>query len=483
VALEETPWLRAGKSESAARRNVAILFDANRLDDETARGLAKLTEMQRADGAWPWFPGGPESEYITLYITTGFGRLRRLGVDIDVDPALRSLERLDAWLVKIHQDIVRDKRVDKNNLNPTIALFLYGRSFFLEDRPLEGPAREALDYFVKQAQSHWLSLDNRQSQAHVALALSRLSDQETAQAIVKSLKERSVTNEELGRFWRDTEKSWWWRHAPIETQALMIEVFDEVAKDAVAVEECKAWLLKQKQTQNWHTTKATADAVYALLMRGVADLASTKLVEVTAGGEVLKPTKVEAGAGFYEHRFVGAEVTARLGDVTVRKRDAGVAWGGVHWQYLEDTAKITPHEGTPLTLKKSLYVKQHTAQGAVLQPIRGPVAVGDELVVRVELRVDRDMEYVHLKDHRGSGVEPVNVLSQFKYQDGLGYYESTRDTASHFFIHYLPKGTYVFEYSTRVVHRGTYQSGMASIECMYAPEFKSHSGSVTVEAK
>ncbi len=60
--------------------------------------------------------------------------------------------------------------------------------------------------------------------------------------------------------------------------------------------------------------------------------------------------------------------------------------------------------------------------------------------MRIVLQTDRDMEYVHLKDHRGAGTEPVNVLSQYKYQDGLGYYETTRDTASHFFIDYLPKG-------------------------------------------
>jgi uncharacterized protein YfaS (alpha-2-macroglobulin family) len=108
------------------------------------------------------------------------------------------------------------------------------------------------------------------------------------------------------------------------------------------------------------------------------------------------------------------------------------------------------------------------------------VQVGDELVVRVELRVDRDMEYVHLKDQRGSGTEPVSVLSQYRYQDGLAYYESTRDTASHFFIDYLPKGAYVFEYSTRVQHRGDYQTGVAEIQCMYAPEFNSHSESLSL---
>src|SRR6185436_10709158 len=132
---------------------------------------------------------------------------------------------------------------------------------------------------------------------------------------------------------------------------------------------------------------------------------------------------------------------------------------------------VTPHEGTPLKLKKSLFTKVYTKSGPQLEAVKGALKVGDELVVRVELRVDRDMEYVHLKDQRGSGTEPVNVLSQYRYQDGLAYYESTRDTASHFFLDYLPKGVYVFEYSTRIQLRGRYQTGIAQIQCMYAPEF------------
>jgi len=163
--------------------------------------------------------------------------------------------------------------------------------------------------------------------------------------------------------------------------------------------------------------------------------------------------------------------------------DEGVAWGSVHWQYFEDMSKVTPHEGTPLKLTKRLFTKTNTKQGPVLEAVKGPVQVGDELVVRIELRVDRDMEYVHLKDQRGSGTEPVNVLSQYKYQDGLAYYETTRDTASHFFIDYLPKGVYVFEYSTRVQHRGEYQTGIADIQCMYAPEFNSHSESIALQVK
>jgi hypothetical protein len=284
-------------------------------------------------------------------------------------------------------------------------------------------------------------------------------------------------------FWRDTELSWWWYRAPIETQALMIEVFAEVTQDSQAVEDCQVWLLKQKQTQAWRTTKATADAVYGLLLRGNNLLASDALVEVSLGGETINPENVEAGTGFYEKRFSGAEIKPAMGGITVTKTDDGVSWGAVHWQYLEDIAKITPHTGTPLALKKTLWKKENSSTGPVLKPIAGSLAVGDELVVRIELRVDRDMEFVHLKDQRGSGTEPVNVLSRYRYQDGLGYYESTRDTASHFFIDYLPKGTYVFEYSTRVQLRGRYQSGIAEIQCMYAPEFNSYSESITLEVR
>lgn len=284
-------------------------------------------------------------------------------------------------------------------------------------------------------------------------------------------------------FWRDTELSWWWYRAPIESQAMMIEAFAEVAHDSVAVDDCQTWLLKQKQTQDWKTTRATADAVYALLLRGRNLLASTALVEVSLGGRRIEPEHVEAGTGFYERRFGRGEITPAMGQVEVRKTDPGVAWGSVHWQYLEDMNKVTPYAGTPLTLEKKLFVRRASKSGPVLDAVSGPIQVGNELVVRVVLRTDRDMEYVHLEDYRGSGTEPVDVLSGYRYQDGLAYYQQTRDVASHFFIDYLPKGTYVFEYSTRVQHRGRYQTGVAKIQCMYAPEFNSHSASPVLEVR
>ena len=501
VMIEETPWLRQADSESQARKNVGILFDDNRLNYETDATLRKLTEMQLGDGSWPWFPGGRGNDYITLYITTGFGRLRHLGADINVAPAIRSLQRLDAWMTEEYERIQQAPEPEKYVPSSTDALYLYGRSFFLKDMPIGAQHKKAIEFFLTQARKFWLKTNCRQTQGHLAIGLKRFNaltglNDSTPHDIMKSIKERSVSNEEMGMFWRETELSWWWYRAPIETQALMIEAFDEVMGDLPAVEDCRVWLLKQKQTQDWKTTKATADAVYALLLRGKDILSSDTLVQVKLDGVDVTPDgnrqsaignrqspAVEPGTGFYEYRFAPADIKPKLGDITVKKLDAGVAWGSVNWQYLEDMSKVTPYEGTPLKLNKALYTKVNTAKGPVLEPVKGPLSVGDELVVRVELRVDRDMEYVHLKDQRGSGTEPVNVISRYKYQDGLAYYESTRDTASHFFIDYLPKGAYVFEYSTRVQLRGQYQTGVAQIQCMYAPEFNSHSQSLPLTVK
>jgi uncharacterized protein YfaS (alpha-2-macroglobulin family) len=481
--IEETPWLRDALNETQQRKNIGILFDDNRLDSETARLVQRLQEAQLPDGLWPWFPGGGGNEFITLYIVTGFGRMQHLGVAIPDQLALQSLDALDAWLDRQYRYVLKhSKNKDDNHFGSTIALYLYGRSFFIEKRPVQKAAREALDYYLGQAKKYWTKVP-RMSQAHAALGLLRFGDKATPSEILASIKEYAVSSEELGLFWRDTEETWWWQRAPIETQAMMIEAFRDIAKDEKAVDDCQVWLLKQKQTQAWPTTKATADAVYALLLGGSNQLASDAQVTVSLGGAEVKPEKVEAGTGFYEKKFSPAEIKADMGNVKLVKTDKGVSWGSLHWQYLEDMRKVTPHDGTPLKVTKTLFTKVDTKSGAELRPVLGKVKVGDELVVRIEIRTDRDMEFVHLKDQRPGSVEPVNVLSRYKWQDGLGYYESTRDTASHFFIDYLRKGTYVFEYSTRVQLRGSSQTGIAELQCMYAPEFNSHSESFTLEVE
>ena len=169
--------------------------------------------------------------------------------------------------------------------------------------------KNAVDYWLGQAKKYWLQLANRQSQGHLAVGLKRFGDKATPTDIMKSIKERSKTDEELGMYWRDLELSYSWFRAPIETQAMMIEAFDEVMNDATSVEDCKVWLLKMKQTTDWKTTKATADAIYALLLRGDNLLKSDALVEVLG-----RQPDDQAGEGRGRHRVLRAEVPANRGE-------------------------------------------------------------------------------------------------------------------------------------------------------------------------
>ena len=490
--LAETPWVRDAVDEQEARARIALLFDATRAANESEAALARLAALRNGDGGWPWFPGGRTCDSVTLGIVAGFGRLRAAGVKIDVQPALQALPWLDGRLVEERKWA---EKVKEPVLTPIGAYALYARSFFAVDAPPEGAAKAAIEWGLDVGKQRWMKIEDRRSQGHLAIALTRAGDKPTALSIVDSLKQRAVDADVKpgqekdswqGMWWRDPHPGWWsWAYAPIATQAIMVECFDEVAGDKDAVEALKVWLLSQKRTSRWPGSRSTADAVGALLGRGNDLLGSQELVAVTVGAETIAPEKVEAGTGFFETRFVRREITPAMGTVTLKKPDAGLAWGGVHWQYLDDIANVPAAGREELAIEKKLFVKRFTKAGPELVPAGDGMAVevGDELVVRLVVTSDRDYEFLELADHRPSLTEPVDVLSGWRWADGAGWYVAIRDTATQLFFERLPRGTHVFEYSLRAAHRGTASSGFATIRSRYAPEFSAHSASIPVKVK
>ncbi|MEI6060953.1 MAG: alpha-2-macroglobulin family protein [Bacteroidota bacterium] len=496
ILLQESPWVREAGNESERKQRIALLFDMNRMASEQSSALKKLRDMQSANGGWPWFLGMPESRYITQHIVSGLGHLYHMEVMIPAEnnEAGSMLKKAVQYLdetVKEGFDKLKnnDKDYLKNNhLGYEEIQYLYARSYFLVDFPLGKEYNEMTEYYKMQSVRYW-NVQGNYMKAMMALYLERFGDTKTASLIMRSLSETALHNEEMGMYWRSEQHGWKWYEAPVETQAMLIEAFDEVSNDRKSVEEMKIWLLKQKQTQDWKTTKATTEAVYALLLRGTSLLASDKQVEITLGTEKVDPyrqdgAKPEAGTGYFKTSWEASAIKAEMGRVTVNNPNPTVAWGALYWQYFEQLDKITPAQ-TPLSLNKKLFREINTPTGPVIEPIteKSQVKIGDNIVVRVELRSDRDMEYIHLKDMRASAFEPVNVLSGYRYQDGLGYYEATGDAATNFFISYLPKGTYVFEYRLVATQKGDFSNGVTSVQCMYAPEFSAHSEGIRVRVE
>ena len=502
VILEQTPWVLDAKNEHENKKRIAQLFDLNKMSGQLSRAMNKLQKMQKPSGGWPWFDGMKESRYITQHVATGMGHLDFLGVKNVRDDsktwnmvkgAIRFLDR------EIKEDLERVKRYDKDykenqHINNLQVQYLYARSF-LKDIQIPRETQEAYEYYLAQSKEYWLKFNNYQ-QGMIALANFRIDkNAEVTKKVMASLKERSIIHPELGMYWKGMmDGGYYWYQAPIETQAIMIELFDVAGNDQETVNELKTWLLKQKQTTNWKTTKATTEACYALLLNGTDILANDDLADIKVGdiniaysGSETSSTRVvkaEKGTGYFKTSWSGEEVTPSMGTVKVTKKQDGVSWGALYWQYFEDLDKITPHD-TPLKIKKKLFIEKNTEKGKVLDPIseNNVLNVGDKIIVRIEIEVDRNMEYIHMKDMRASGLEPINVISRYKWQDGLGYYESTKDASTDFFMDYLPRGTYVFEYPLRASQRGNFSNGITSIQCMYAPEFGSHSEGIRVEVK
>ena len=494
--LEETPWVLEAKNENEQKHRIAMLFQSYKLQKGLKAALGKLQDMQLAEGGFPWFKGDRSDRYITQYIIAGLGRLQKLGVQDNTGIAQELISKaipyLDKEAQRTYDELIREKaRMSDQHIGYSEVMYLYARSF---TRPIAPAGNKAYSYFTGQAQKYWPSF-NPYMKGLIALSLSRGGDATTPKTILQSLKETSSYSEALGRYWKDMPGSWWWYEAPIEAQSALVEAFSEVGNDVSTVNELKRWLLKNKQTTNWHSTRATADACYALLLAGSDWLSATPEVTVQLGDKTIKNTvlKTQSGTGHFKVHYDGKDVQPQMGNITLNVAASAnppasnasqqmPSWGAVYWQYFEDFDKITS-AATPLALKRQIFKEVATDRGQQLEELKdgNNLKVGDKVTIRVVLQSDRDMEYLHLKDARAACFEPIDVISGYRYQDGLGYYQSTRDASSNFFISYLRKGTYVFTYSAHVAAKGNCSAGISTVQCMYAPEFSAHSEGLRVK--
>ena len=466
ILLAETPWLAEATNEAEQKQRIATLFDLNTMNSQLAVSVEKLGELQNADGAWSWYKGMQGSRYVTTQVMEMLVRLNALthqDADSRMQPMIqKGFEYLGKQAAEEYKSMKEAEKKGAVGLRPSEQVLRYLYICALDGK---APVDEKVNrYFIDKLSGEGKEL-TIYGKALGAIILQQAGKVAEARLFMQSLMEYSVVTDEMGRYFDTPKARYSWFSYKIPTEVAAMEAIQRITKDTKAIDEMKRWLLKQKQTQTWETPIATADAVYALMATGASDLlANTGGVEITLGKEVIR-TPADNAIGYIKKTVSGDVMNIKK--VSVDKEGTGMGWGAVYAQYLESMDQISG-QGNGLSVSRQLYKGDEALNESA------PLKVGDRITVRLTVKADRDMDFVQIKDDRAACMEPLQAVSGFRWGNGLGYYQATKDASTQFFIDQMRKGTYVIEYQVYVNRTGEYQAGIATVQSAYAPEFGGH---------
>ena len=472
ILLAETPWLTEATNEAEQKQRIATLFDLNTMNSQLAVSVEKLGELQNADGAWSWYKGMQGSRYVTTQVMEMLVRLNALthqDADSRMQPMIqKGFEYLGKQAAEEYKSMKEAEKKGAVGLRPSEQVLRYLYICALDGK---APVDEKVNrYFIDKLSGEGKEL-TIYGKALGAIILQQAGKVAEAKLFMQSLMEYSVVTDEMGRYFDTPKARYSWFSYKIPTEVAAMEAIQRITKDTKAIDEMKRWLLKQKQTQTWETPIATADAVYALMATGASDLlANTGGVEITLGKEVIR-TPADDAIGYIKKTVSGDVMNIKK--VSVDKEGTGMGWGAVYAQYLESMDQIG-EQGNGLSVSRQLYKGDEALNESA------PLKVGDRITVRLTVKADRDMDFVQIKDDRAACMEPLQAVSGFRWSNGLGYYQATKDASTQFFIDQMRKGTYVIEYQVYVNRTGEYQAGIATVQSAYAPEFGGHTGGYRV---
>ena len=472
ILLAETPWLTEATNEAEQKQRIATLFDLNTMNSQLAVSVEKLGELQNADGAWSWYKGMQGSRYVTTQVMEMLVRLNALtpqDADSRMQPMIqKGFEYLGKQAAEEYKSMKEAEKKGAVGIRPSEQVLRYLYICALDGK---APVDEKVNrYFIDKLSGEGKEL-TIYGKALGAIILQQAGKVAEARLFMQSLMEYSVVTDEMGRYFDTPKARYSWFSYKIPTEVAAMEAIQRITKDTKAIDEMKRWLLKQKQTQTWETPIATADAVYALMATGASDLlANTGGVEITLGKEVIR-TPADNAIGYIKKTVSGDVMNIKK--VSVDKEGTGMGWGAVYAQYLESMDQISG-QGNGLSVSRQLYKGDEALNESA------PLKVGDKITVRLTVKADRDMDFVQIKDDRAACMEPLQAVSGFRWSNGLGYYQATKDASTQFFIDQMRKGTYVIEYQVYVNRTGEYQAGIATVQSAYAPEFGGHTGGYRV---
>jgi uncharacterized protein YfaS (alpha-2-macroglobulin family) len=490
VLLEETPWLLQASNETEQKQRLISLFDSNRANYLTGQSLEKLQSLQTDNGGWAWFKGMNASVSITQWLLYGMGKMEEKRNVIAMTQPSEDLKKMQEKALQFIDRKFREHYENFRKRKPSLisSLTSYELEFLLvrslyKEIPF-GETEEAVRFYTSIAEKYWAKNPNLYDRAITAMILQRNGNTKTALSIVKSLREHASRKPDLGMFWANNNTHAFLFQSAVCVHTFIMEAFQEVGTTTEEMDEMKRWLLKQKQTQEWESVPATVNAIDILLKTGSNWLENEGKTSIRLGDKTIDTQQSETGTGYIKEVYNANDITADMKWIEIFKEDATPGWGALYWQYFEDLDKITPAK-TGLNVEKSLFIEKITTTGKAFAPItdNNPLRVGDKVLVHLTVRSDRDIEYVHLKDMRASCFEPAEQLSGIRWTQGLVYYQSPKDVSMNYYFDRLPKGTYVFEYPLYVTSVGDYSNGITSIQCLYAPEFVSHTSGGRVVVK
>jgi uncharacterized protein YfaS (alpha-2-macroglobulin family) len=484
MTLEESPWLETSRGGKDAGLGLVNVLDPRIAKAEREASLARLRKAQTASGGFPWWPGGPPSPWMTAYLMHGFARAAEFGVEVPKEMVQSGWR----YLAQHYRDDLR-RCMKQDGCFETLTFLNYVASSYPDaswtgGALTEAERKEILAFSFKHWKQHSPYL-----KGYLALTLKRMGREADAKLVWDSVMDSSRTTEDQGTFWAREERSWLWYNDSVETQAFALRTLTEMNPSDPRREGLVQWLLLDKKLGHWKSTRATAEAIYALVhyLRKEGALSVREEVRVAVGSRTatftFEPDRYE-GKG---NRLVvpGPQVDPKTSSsVSVEKSGKGFAFASATWAF--STEKIpTEDRGDFFSVSRRYFLREHSPSGFVLKPL-GEGAVlspGDQVEVQLSLRSRHEAEYVHLRDPRAAGLEPENAQSRYRWDLGIGYYEEVRDSGANFFLERLPAGEYTFRYRLRVNMAGTFRVGPATVQSMYAPEFAAYSAGAVLTVK
>ena len=477
LLLEETPWVLDSKNEEEQMQKITLLFDANTMRNSIKTDWDTFAKLQNPDGGFSWQAGYPSSYYVSLYLLKNLGKLNSWLKTNVKDYQNEDQKMMVSKLVKyVDQEMEKYYTKPKDNLWSNFNLdYLDTRNYWEKEYPLKSKGNTLKTAFKNDAKNAKFSDFTFFGLHRVAILFNDYGLKDLSSKYMKYLKETSVESNNQGVYWKQNLNDWGWFSSKIVNHAGVMEAWNKVQpQDEKFIEEMKIWLITQKEVNSWGTSRGTAEVIFTILNSGKSWTSpESDKATIVWGGKELKPQT--QATGYVKSTITSENIDKNLASITITKPGPGVVQGGLFWQYYEDLDKIKSSENY-LSITKEFYKKIKTVNGEELQKISNdiPLKIGDKVTVRMILNTDRAMQFIHIKDMRAAGFEPLDVLSGYQWKNNLGYYQSTKDASTNFYIQYMPKGKYVFEYDVIANASGKFSNGITTLQNYYAPQMNAH---------